>query len=276
VLISELVAKKKKKMKYLILLFLFTSTSLFAQISGSSSARNIMSRGARTSKAKLTARIGLDGNYQTGNTEKLNLSGTGFVAAIDSVKEFSANARFVYGEYDKTAYQREYIAGVQYDYRPLSDFLPFVRFEFYKNHFRQIQGRYSGLIGAKYRYFVIPEKLDYSISAAFLYDLDNFTADAELPNKERLRISVRPKFKHDFTPNIRLVTEIYYKPNLAHFEDYMIYWNSNINIRIIKNVLLRMSYEHEYNSMPASDKVKKTDAQLLAGLGIEFKTNSKK
>jgi len=246
------------------------SSALFAQISGSSSAKNIMAKGARTSKAKLTARITLDGNYQTGNTEKANIASTGHIAAIDSMKEFSANARFVYGEFNKTANQKEYIAGVQYDYRPLSDFSPFVRVEFYNNQYRQIHGRYSGLIGAKYRYFVKPEKLDYSISAALLYDLDNFTADAELPNKERLRISVRPKFKHDFTPNIRLVTEIYYKPNLANFDDYMIYWNSNINVRISKHVLLRVSYEHEYNSMPATNRVKKTDALLLAGLGVEF------
>ena len=93
-------------MKYLIFLLLFSSSALFAQISGSSSARNIMSRSARTSKAKLTTRITLDGNYQTGNTEKANVASTGHIAAIDSMKEFSANARFVYGEFKKQPTKR--------------------------------------------------------------------------------------------------------------------------------------------------------------------------
>jgi putative salt-induced outer membrane protein YdiY len=145
-----------------------------------------------------------------------------------------------------------------------------VRCEFTKNQFKQIAGRYSGLVGAKYRYFVKPDKIDYSVSAALLYDLDNFTADAELPNKERLRISIRPKFKHDLTESIRFVTEIYYKPNLVNFNDFIMYSNSNINFRIFKHVLLRISYEHEYNSRPATNRVRKTDALLLAGFGIEL------
>jgi hypothetical protein len=242
-----------------------------AQLSSATTARNITNAsGSRASKAKISARITLDGNYQTGNTAKANFSGTGFISAIDSIKEFSTNVRFVYGENNKTANQKEYLVGIQYDYHPLSDFSPFVRCEFIRNQFKQIAGRYSGLVGAKYRYFVKQDKIDYSVSVALLYDFDHYTADAELPDKERIRISVRPKFKHDLMENIRLVTEIYYKPNLANFNDYMIYWNSNLNIRVFKNVLFRMSYENEYNSRPATNRVRKTDALLLAGLGIEL------
>ena len=241
------------------------SVTLFAQSSGASPPGN-----DRASKAKLSAQITLDGYYQTGNTDKMNLSGTVFVSAIDSVKEFSANGKFLYGENNKMINQREYNAGIQYDYHPLADFSPFVRFEFYSNEFKKITGRYAGLVGAKYRYYVKPDISDFSISAAFLFDMEHYTADANLPNKERWRLSIRPKFKQNLTETVYLVAEIYYKPNLKDFNDYIIYGISNLNIRIFKKGLLRLSYEHEYNNRPATNKVKKTDALLLAGIGIEL------
>jgi putative salt-induced outer membrane protein YdiY len=261
-------------MKILILIFTcllsFSSVTLYAQISGSASARNIMVKNSRVSKAKLSVQMTVEGNYQTGNTEKANLSGTGYMAAIDSLKEFSANGRFIYGENNKTVNQREFLAGVQYDYHPLSSVSPFVRVEFYRNQFKMIDGRYCGFVGAKYRYFVRPDKFDYSISAAVLYDLEHYAVDADLPGKERIRLSVRPKFKHVFTENIHVNAELFYKPNVVNFSDYMIYGICNLNIRIIRHTIVRVSYEHEYNSIPATNKVKNTDSLLLAGLGIEF------
>jgi hypothetical protein len=253
-----------------IYIFSFIPVALFAQISGASSARVITAKSVRSHKAKLAGRINIDGNYQTGNVEKTNVSGTVFLSALDSVKEFSANGRFLYGQNNKKVNQREYMAGVQYDYHPFSLFSPFARFEYYQNEFKKINGRYSALAGAKYRYYVKPGKSDCSISAAVLYDLDIFTDDAGLPNKERLRMSVRPKFKYDLTESVYVVTEIFYKPNLTDFCDYIVCGNFNINIRLFKKGLLRFSYEYEYNNRPATRTVKKTDALLLAGLGIEL------
>ena len=229
-----------------------------------------MVKSHRVSKAKLSAKITLDGYYQTGNTERANVSGSVFVSAIDSIKEFSVNGRYLYGEYNKIVNQREYIAGIQYDYHPFSTLSPFVRGEFYKNEFRKINARYAGLIGLKYRYFVKPDVSDYSISAALLYDVDHFVADVELPMKERFRASVRPKCKQNLSGYVYLIAEAYYKPNLLNFSDYILCGNLNLNVRVFKKGLLRLSYEHEYNSMPATNMVKKTDALLLAGLGMEF------
>ena len=251
-------------------IFSFSAIPLYAQISGASSAKNIMVKSSRASKAKLTARITLDGYYQTGNTERANISGGLFAAAIDSIKEFSVNGKYLYGESNKTANLKEYIAGIQYDYHPFSVLSPFVRVEFYKNEFRKINGRYSGLLGAKYRFFVKPEILDYSVSTALLYDMERYVTEVDLPDKERLRMSVRPKFKHNLTDNMYLIAEVYYKPNLLDFDDYILFGNLNFNVLVFKRGLLRLSYEHEYNSKPATDKVRKTDALLLAGLGIEF------
>jgi hypothetical protein len=241
-----------------------------AQLSGLSSAKNIMARSSRISKAKLSAQIALDGYYQTGNTDKINLSGVISASAIDSVKEFSANGRFLYGENNKQVNQREYLAGIQYDYHPFSIVSPFLRAEIYKNEFKKIRGRYAGLMGVKYRYWFEPNKHDYTISVALLFDLENYVADVELPDKERLRLSIRPKFKHNLTETIYAIAEVYYKPNLADFCDFIVYGNFNINFEVFKKGLVRISYEHEYNNTPASSNVKKTDAMLLVGVGVKI------
>ena len=259
----------KKRILFIFVLS-FSYSALFAQISGATSPQNIITKSGRESKAALSALITVEGNYQTGNTEKANVSGTVLLAAIDSIKEFSANGRFLYGENNKTVNQREYMAGLQYDYHPFAIFSPFVRFEFYSNGFKKINARYSGLAGAKYRYFFKQGKFDYSLSVALLYDFEQYTTGVGLIGKERLRISIRPKFKHSLTESVYLTAEIYYKPNLANFEDYIVCGNFNLNVRVFKQGLLRFSYEYEYNTRPATDKVMKTDTRLLAGLGIEL------
>ena len=261
-------------MKFRILFFvciIIFPVSLLAQISGSSTPKDISAkRGSRASKAKISTRITLGGNYQTGNTEKAAVSGSAYLASVDSIKEFSANAKYTYGENNKKLNQKEYMAGIQYDYHPLSRFSPFVRVEFYKNEFKKINGRYSGLLGAKYRYLVKDDVMDYSISAALVYDLENYTNNASLPDRERLRLSIRPKFKQQLMDNIHLLAEIYYKPNLAEFDDYIVYATFNLNFRMNKYVFLRASYEYDYDSKPATATVKKTDTLLLASLGVEW------
>jgi len=103
-----------------------------------------------------------------------------------------------------------------------------------------------------------------------LFDFEHYTADVVLPDKERIRFSVRPKFKHYLTDSIYAIAEIYYKPNLADFCDYIVYGNFNINFELFKKALLRVSYEHDYMNKPATSKVKKTDALLLVGLGLKI------
>ncbi len=256
-----------------VLLFIFSicSLSLCAQISGSSSPKDISGkRVQRKDKAEIMTKISVGGNYQTGNTEKSGIIGTASIASVDSVKELSANGGFAYGENKSCVNQREYKLGGQYDYHPLSAFSPFLRFEFYSNEFRKINYRCSGLTGAKFRIYRKEDHCDYSLSAALLYDLENYTEDANQPNKERLRVSIRPKIRQKIMENIFLSAEMYYKPNLAEFSDYMIYSIFNLNFKVNRYIFLKASYEYEYNNRPVTASVKKTDTLLLGSLGAEF------
>jgi len=268
-----IVDKQFIKMKRFVALLLACCwyMGIFAQISNASMPRDISRQAsARSSKSKISSNVTFGANSQTGNTEKSGVFTTASFASVDSIKEFSANLRYAFGANNRVVNQREYLAGGQCDYRPLSRLSPFVRFEFYNNTFRQIAQRYSGLAGLKYRYFVYKRSSDYSISAALLFHYEKYTSETDLPDTGKMRLSIRPKFKQNLMENIHLLAEVYYKPNLADFDDYMIYSITTFNFKVNRQIFLRASYEYEYNSRPATAAVKKTDTLLLGSFGVEF------
>ena len=259
-------------MKYtFIVLFLFCFwTTGFSQKVG----QTISLESNRTARAKISTNISLGGSFLTGNIEKGAISGNVHVAAVDSVKEFSFDAKYIYGENNNQVNQREYLTGLQYDYHPLSKVSPFIRMELYSNEFKDIERLYSGLLGVKYRYFVYKKDgetiSDYSISGAFSYGFEKYTPNAESSNQEKIRLSVRPKFKQKLMKNITLHLEVYYKPNVNHWNDYIIHSISNINFLINRNVFVKGSYEYVYDSKPITSTIKKTDTMFLTSVGIEF------
>jgi putative salt-induced outer membrane protein YdiY len=260
----------KSVLVFILLLFVALSATTAVQAQESAKLKDITRTAKRVAKAKISTNVTLGGNFQTGNTEKSGISGTVQISSVDSVKELSFNAKYTYSENKKVVNQREYLVGGQYDFNPLNRFSPFLRIELYGNEFKKIDYRVSGLIGAKYRYYVYKNTSDFSISGALLYDIENYIAEANLQTQKKYRLSLRPKFKQRIMENIYAQTELYYKPNITRLDDYIIHSITNVNFIINKNMFLRCSYEHEYNSKPAKSSVKKDDTLLLASLGINF------
>jgi hypothetical protein len=121
----------------------------------------------RYRRAKVSTNVKLEGNLQTGNTDKATAAASAKSSVEDSIREFSAEAKFAYGKNNGSVNQREISGGLQFDYLPLSRLSPFARVEYYHNEFRKISGRYSALAGAKWRYLVHQRRgqpfCDYSI-----------------------------------------------------------------------------------------------------------------
>ncbi|MDR2684537.1 MAG: DUF481 domain-containing protein [Prevotellaceae bacterium] len=228
----------------------------------------------REKKSKLSTEITAGANWQTGNTEIIRISASANAAIIDSVKEFSFNMRYIYGENKKKKNQNEFSTGLQFDYRPLNRFSPFVRAELYSNEFKKISYRFSGLAGAKYRYFIKKKSnetvCDYSISGAVVYEYERYTREAGIQPKERFRLSVRPKFKQRLWKNTVFALECYYKPNIIDFSDCIVLSIVQLNFKLNKYLFVRCSYEWEYNNKPAAKALKKTDTLLMFNLGVNF------
>ena len=252
-----------------IILFCFS----FSGLAQSTDSRVSM-ESKRAAKTKIATKISLGGNFFSGNIEKGTFIGNLNLSAVDSIKEFSFDAKYIYGENNNKLNQREFLTGLQYDYHPLSVFSPFMRVELYSNEFRNIKYRYSGLAGAKYRYYVHKHDgettSDYSISGAITYVFEKYTPDAESSDQHKLRLSLRPKIKQKLAKNIYLQSELYFIPKVVCWEDYILYWRSNVNFLINSNIFIKCSYEFEHESKPISADIKKTDTILSISLGISF------
>ena len=256
---------------YLVITLLFYfSLNGFAQSSDS----RVSMESKRAAKTKIATNISLGGNYWTGNTDKGTIVGSLNLAATDSLKEFSFNAKYTYGEDKNKMNQREFLTGLQYDYHPLSVFSPFMRVELYTNEFKNIKYRSSVLAGAKYRFFVYKKDgettSDFSISGAFTYVYEKYTADAKSSDQQKVRLSLRPKIKQKLAKNIYFQSELFYMPKINCWEDYILYLRSNLNFLINSNIFIKCSYEYEYENKPITKDIKKTDTVFSISLGINI------
>ena len=255
-------------------MILFVVCSISPFVDAQTAPKRIQMETEREAKVKLSTVINVGGNYQTGNTENGAFALSSAISAMDSIKEFSLNARYNYSENARKMNKNEFSGGVQFDYHPLSRFSPFARLEFYSNKFRQINSRFAGLLGAKYCYFKRYNNntvtSEFSVSGAFAWELDNYTSETHLPDRDRFRLSIRPKFKQSVTKSIFLGYECFYKPNLDDFKDYIIDSRFQLNFVISNRITLFCSYTYEYDSRPVTSTVKKTDTYLLASLEIKF------
>ena len=257
-------------MKHCLIIALLFCFSL--GVSAQSSDSRVSMESERAAKTKVATNFSLGGNYWTGNTEKGTIIGSLNIAATDSLKEFSFDAKYTYGENNNKLNQREFLTGLQYDYRPLSVFSPYVRIELYTNEFKNIKQRYSGLAGAKYRFFVYRKNgettSDYSISGAFSYVFEKYTQDAHSSDRQKVRLSLRPKIKQKLAKNIYFQSELFYMPKIDYWEDYIFCVRSNVNFLVNSNIFIKCSYEYDYESKPITTNIKKTDTTLSISLGI--------
>ena len=228
----------------------------------------------RAAKTRIATNISLGGNFWSGNIDKSTFQGNLHIAAADSIKEFSFDTKYIYGENNNKLNHRELLMGTQYDYHPLSVFSPFTRVELYSNEFRNIKARFSGLAGAKYRFYVHKKDgettSDFSVSGALTYMFEKYTPDAKSLNQHKLRLSMRPKIKQKLAKNIYFQSEIYYMPKIICWEDYILYFRSNLNFLVNSNIFIKCSYEYEYENKPITSDIKKTDNILSMSLGISL------
>jgi Putative salt-induced outer membrane protein len=228
----------------------------------------------RASKSKISTNISVGGSYWSGNVDKSIFTGSLRLAAVDSIKEFSFDAKYTFGKNDGKLNQREFLTGLQYDYHPLSTFSPFLRMDLYSNEFKSINLRYSGYAGAKYRLFVNQKEgittSDFSISGALTYVYEKFVPEVDKDNQHKVRLSIRPKIKQIISKNILLQSEIYFKPKINCWEDYIVYSMSSISVAVNDNISVKLIYEYDYESKPVTDNIRKTDSMFVINLGFKF------
>ncbi len=229
---------------------------------------------AQQKKGKWKGNFSLGGFYYYGNVDKFDIRSQGSVLHKDSLFEFSSSYKTNYGRTEGIEKNREIKGTLKCDWKPYSMLSPFLAISAYNNIYKGYDLRLSGLLGAKYSFLTKPNYA-YSVSVAAIYSIENYTPPADttkpdLPNKEKFRLSIRPKIKHKLGKNVYFQHITFYRPNIFEFSDYIIESKTTIKNKLTKILFLDLSFEYEYVNKPPSAEIKKSDYVFIVSLQVKF------
>lgn len=224
--------------------------------------------GQEGKKSAWKAELGLGAFRYTGNTDKFDFHTNAQISHTDSTFEYSSFLKAAYGETSGRKNKQEYSGGVKFDYKPHSTLSPFLMFKAYTNRFKDIDLRFTSLAGLKYRFYE-SEKADYSISAAMLYDIEKYHETT--PNKEKTRVSFRPKIKQHIGENIYFEHFTFFMYNVQDWQDYIIESHSKLSVKVNSHFSLSVKYEYNYESRVANESIKNADSVLLASITFHLR-----
>lgn len=221
--------------------------------------------------------FGLGTSLHTGNVNSFNLNNNASINRNDSLLAFDFHYKVLYSSLidrdDPVQHWKEtnfeVNGGIKLDYKQYGRFSPFLAFEMLTNKYKGYDFKMSGLIGMKYRIFVIPAVCDYSISAAFVYDWTDFTDATVLPNNN-FRISIRPKIKQKLSEHLSLLNLTYYQPSVLDFGDFIINTSTKLQTQLSKMLFLDFGFTYEYRSRVPSENYKHHDIMSEISLRLKF------
>lgn len=216
-----------------------------------------------------SAKLKIGSSFYSGNVNKFNMHSELNLANKDSVYELSFNAKAIYSETEHVQDNEQYNISLKADYKPFNRLSPFVVTSYYRNRFKGYEHRLSGITGAKYTVFENP-KSDYSISAAYQFDKEQYTSSEAKENFYRHRLSVRPKMKQKIGSSISFQHITFYRPLVNEWYNYLIESTTSITTEITEKLDLSISYELNFDSKPPSEDIKTTDQVTLVSLTLKL------
>ena len=133
-------------------------------------------------------------------------------------------------------------------------------------------------LGGKYEFLMYPEDAAkykkspgyrYSISAAILYEHEQFAQTAFRDPRDLARLSFRFKGEHHLYKNFVVKVVVFFKPNVEDFEDWSLSVSLKAKWELTKILAFRFGYEFEETTV-VSPGVLKVDQTLSIGLSLKF------
>ena len=228
-------------------------------------------------QGKWNFNFGLGASLNTGNVNNCNVSHDASVTRNDSVLAFDCHYRFLYSslilksdagrKWEETNF--EINGGVKMDLYQYGRYSPFLACEMLTNKYKGYDLKLSGLFGLKIRIYTLPSICDYSISAAFVYDWNDFTDETVLPNNN-YRISIRPKIKQKIADNLTLLHYTFFQPSVLDFKDYIINSETKLQTKITRMLFLDLSFRYDYHSRVPAETYRHHDILTEVSLRLKF------
>lgn len=220
--------------------------------------------------------LGLGASLNTGNVNNCNINNDASITRNDSLVALDFHYKLLYSSlihknnvgrtWEETNF--EINGGVKMDLYQYGKYSPFLACEMLTNRYKGYDFKVSGLLGFKFRLYTVPSVCDYSISAAFVCDWNNFTDETVLPNNN-YRISIRPKIKQRIAENLTLFHCTFYQPSVLDVGDYIINSVTKLQTQITRMLFLDLSFTYDYHSRVPSVNYRHHD--ILSEVSIRLK-----
>ena len=171
------------------------------------------------------------------------------------VYEFEVSALVRYGKSDDRVIEDAIRSTVKVDWKPESDFSPFVYVLVSRDRIRKLDLKANSGIGAKWTFFRSAENPGNkaSLSLAGVIDYEDFRLEAgstEEETQRTLRWSGRFKFDHAFASGARFRHITFWQPRISGFGDYIVEMTNSVSTRLTSSLSLAIEQEYLHDEIP--------------------------
>ncbi|MBN2009491.1 DUF481 domain-containing protein [candidate division KSB1 bacterium] len=207
----------------------------------------------------------------SGNVDKQDLRGLFSIIRKDELLDFSLDLKSVLSKVDKATKNKEYSLSLKVDYMPKRKLTPFVLFNAYQNIPKGYDSRYGGYLGAKWVLYK-NEGANYSLSAAYLFEEENFTTEEQndASKKSASKLSVRPKITQSISDAATFDMIAFYVPSFDDFKDYRFDLDAGIESKLTAKIFMKCAYTLNYVNLPPLADIAKTDQALVMSIVFKF------
>ena len=218
-------------------------------------------------KQNTNAKYSLDGNYSSGNVNRLLVANRLTFNYHFKIYEFNVVANYIYGNQNKIKTEDDYFSGMTASIWHHSSVYIWGSVVAEKSYSRGIADRENA--GAGFGVNLIPKEKNRSLSLTFgyVYENTNFIA---LNDIKTVRTSLRIKGKHMFLKKkIHLNHETFLQPSIISSENYRLRTLISLEIPLGKALSFRSSYQYVYENVVSQGK-KKEDNNLTFGFSCMY------
>jgi hypothetical protein len=218
----------------------------------------------------------LTGNAFFGNTRQLLAAIRAEHERIDSAFAFRIVSRLNYGQTTTDATgtfvsKRSWIVGSNYDWRPFSDFAPFIRLSMESSFENRIARRYSGGAGSRINFI-----RDSLTDVIFSLGANGERTEALPPGDSAGAVTLARAYssmrlRRELTSRVSFTSESEYRPALTESGDYTIESVNALKVRLARFAALSFVVRERYDSRSVARGARtNNDVELLMGILTTF------
>ena len=215
--------------------------------------------------------LGLALNSSGGNESLTVLTSTlGLTHLQEDDFELGFNGAVRYGRSDGEEVARNSRGALNFDFRPLAAWTPFLFASVENDPFRKLDLRFNGGAGVK-RTFWRDDWSELSLSTAALYSHENLQAVAGVdPINRTARWSWRLRGRHQLGERSRVEQIFFYQPEWRHAGDYLLESLSTVRLGLTEYLTFDVTFRYDRDSTPAPE-VDPDDWSLATGVRVSTK-----